>query len=370
MGGWLEKNQGNKNGIGTGGVGYVVIPSNVTEIGEYVNQCYRSTEVTISGDGYGIMSHVKVAKDVMPAIQFPNGENGKGSLVVWIRESFYNRPIVVGILSDNNTPTLQGGGKQSQRQDNQGVSVEVLTDAVNAIAQIYSCGNYSKPAKVVVKAAGSEEDEVDIQATKRIRACSREFRVESTESFKVVVNNGEQELITIEGDEEKIHFLDYNGNELTINEIEDEEEELKKSIEIKDTFGREYFFDAEKAEMKDQFDHYALFNEEKAEFKDKFGHVITFDENTAHYKDEKGNEATFNEDNTQFKCNKFNVGDGAEPMVLGNTLKGLLEDLISAITSITVPTPHGPSGTPINSAQFSAINSRLKTMLSQLSNTD
>ena len=67
---------------------------------------------------------------------------------------------------------------------------------------------------------------------------------------------------------------------------------------------------------------------------------------------------------------QFNVGDGAEPMVLGNTLKGLLEDLISAITSITVPTPHGPSGTPINSAQFSAINSRLKTMLSQLSNTD
>ena len=333
---WIEKNRGNKNGIGTGGIGYVVIPSNVEEIGEYVNQCYRSCEVTISGDGYGIMSHVKVAKDVMPSIQFPNGENGKGSLVVWLRESFYNRPIVVGILSDNNTPILQKGTKQSQLQNNQGVSVEVLTDAVNAIAQMYACGNSSKPARVVIKAAGSDEDEVDIQATKRIRACSSEFRVESTESFKVIVNNGEQELITIEGDEEKIHFLDYNGNEITINEIEDEEKELKKFIQIKDTFGRVYLFDAEKAVLKDKF----------------------------------SNEATFNQDNIQFKCAKFNVGDGAEPMVLGETLKGLLEDLISAITSITVPTPHGISGTPINSSQFSAINSRLKTMLSQLSNTD
>lgn len=367
---WIEKNRGNKNGIGTGGIGYVVIPSNVEEIGEYVNQCYRSCEVTISGDGYGIMSHVKVAKDVMPSIQFPNGENGKGSLVVWLRESFYNRPIVVGILSDNNTPILQKGTKQSQLQNNQGVSVEVLTDAVNAIAQMYACGNSSKPARVVIKAAGSDEDEVDIQATKRIRACSSEFRVESTESFKVIVNNGEQELITIEGDEEKIHFLDYNGNEITINEIEDEEKELKKFIQIKDTFGRVYLFDAEKAVLKDQFGHVVTLDEKKAELKDQFDHVITFDEEKAHMIDKFSNEATFNQDNIQFKCAKFNVGDGSEPMVLGETLKGLLEDLISAITSITVPTPHGISGTPINSSQFSAINSRLKTMLSQLSNTD
>ena len=330
---WIEKNTGNKNGVATGGVGYVVIPNNVTDVGAYVNDCYRTHQITIAGDGYGVISHVKVADDVMPKIEFPNNDKGKGSLVVWVRESFYNRPIVVGILSDNNTPDIQGGGRMSQRQSNQGVSVEFLQDA---IGQIYACGNASKPARVVIKSAGSENDDVDISATRRIKAASKEFVVESTESFTVTINNGEQEIITIEGDEEKLHFKDYNGNEINITQIDDEKRELKKQIDIKDAFGREYLFDEDKA----------------------------------HYKDTKGNEATFNEDNIQFKCNKFNLGTGAEPMVLGNTLKDLLTQILDAINDITVPTPHGPSGKPINSSQFSSIKGKLHTMLSELSNTD
>ena len=77
-----------------------------------------------------------------------------------------------------------------------------------------------------------------------------------------------------------------------------------------------------------------------------------------------------NEDNVKVSTKKFNVGDGGEQMVLGNTLVSLLEQLISAINSLTVLTPHGPSGTPVNAAQFSQIKSKLKTMLSDLSNTD
>ena len=69
---------------------------------------------------------------------------------------------------------------------------------------------------------------------------------------------------------------------------------------------------------------------------------------------------------------KVNVGDGAEnanePAALGETLKGLMEDLIDAINSMTVPTPSGPSGTPINSAQFEIIKGRLDTMLSETVN--
>jgi len=65
---------------------------------------------------------------------------------------------------------------------------------------------------------------------------------------------------------------------------------------------------------------------------------------------------------------KIHIGDGAEnadePVVLGNTLKGLLEDLIAAIKAMTVPTPAGPSGTAINAPQFDAVKNQLSTMLS------
>lgn len=66
---------------------------------------------------------------------------------------------------------------------------------------------------------------------------------------------------------------------------------------------------------------------------------------------------------------KVNIGDGAdsanEPAVLGATLKGLLEETMDAIKAITVPTPSGPSGTPVNFAQFDSIKARLQQALSQ-----
>ena len=59
------------------------------------------------------------------------------------------------------------------------------------------------------------------------------------------------------------------------------------------------------------------------------------------------------------------VGNGAsEAAVLGDTLKGLLDELIDALAALTVPTGVGPSGTPVNIAQFQAIKARWRTFLS------
>ena len=44
------------------------------------------------------------------------------------------------------------------------------------------------------------------------------------------------------------------------------------------------------------------------------------------------------------------------------SLKTLIEDLIAAIKAITVTTPSGPSGTPVNFAQFDSIKTRLSKL--------
>ncbi len=46
------------------------------------------------------------------------------------------------------------------------------------------------------------------------------------------------------------------------------------------------------------------------------------------------------------------------------SLHGILNDLITAITLITVPTPAGPSGVPVNAASFNTIVTRLSNLLS------
>mgnify|MGYP001123999880 CR=1 FL=1 len=83
----------------------------------------------------------------------------------------------------------------------------------------------------------------------------------------------------------------------------------------------------------------------------------------------------FDNDGNVFIVNRANakihIGDGADtltptqPGVLGEKLKGLMEELIDAIKAMTVPTPAGPSGTAINFAQFDAVKGRLQEMLSE-----
>jgi hypothetical protein len=72
-----------------------------------------------------------------------------------------------------------------------------------------------------------------------------------------------------------------------------------------------------------------------------------------------------NEVNVTSETVRLGDTETTDPAVLGNELKGLLEDIIKAINKLTVPTSTGPSGTPINAPEFSSISSRLGAMLSQ-----
>ena len=67
---------------------------------------------------------------------------------------------------------------------------------------------------------------------------------------------------------------------------------------------------------------------------------------------------------------KLNLDSGKEPMVLGDTLKGILDDLLKAIQAMTVMTPVGPSSVPVNVAQFATIQAKLQTILSKKSNLE
>ena len=76
------------------------------------------------------------------------------------------------------------------------------------------------------------------------------------------------------------------------------------------------------------------------------------------------------DDKTIIKSGEIDLGGGAsEPLILGNKLKDLLDELLNAISSMTVPTGVGPSGVPINLSQFKVIQSKLSTILSPQNKT-
>lgn len=84
---------------------------------------------------------------------------------------------------------------------------------------------------------------------------------------------------------------------------------------------------------------------------------------------------------TEISCNKervniisseINHNNGEEPMVLGNTLKSILDEIISAVSSITVMSsaPGTPSSPPVNMSSFVNIKTKLNTILSKKSNLE
>ena len=106
--------------------------------------------------------------------------------------------------------------------------------------------------------------------------------------------------------------------------------------------------------------------------------TVYADRDKTEYRDQFGTEMTMNSDGVTMNADKVNINtsdslsldSGKEPMVLGDTLKGILEDILKAIQHLTVMTPVGASSVPINVAEFIAIQGRLQTILSNKSNLE
>lgn len=57
-------------------------------------------------------------------------------------------------------------------------------------------------------------------------------------------------------------------------------------------------------------------------------------------------------------------------MVLGNTLADLLNEFLAAVQKITVISPVGVTSAPVNIGDFAAIQAKLDTIKSQISNLE
>jgi hypothetical protein len=290
----FEINRGNNNCIPISGIGNIIIPEDA-DATEYVQRCYRNHSISISG-GYAssAMHNVRITEEALNDIQFPSGDKD-GSAVVWIRDSFYNRPVVIGVLKPVEIGSQSNNYQRRIFKEAAQQITEIFMDALDSSVNITALGSKTKPANIVVKASsGNDEgDEIDLISKDIISLCGKRYVNNITDDFNVVINDGEKEILSIIGNKDEYHIKDYWGNDIIMNE-----------------------------------------------------------------------------QNTQILTNKFNVGEGKEQMVLGNTLVDLLSQLIDAILNMTVLTHVGPSGTPLNASVFNKIKSDLETILSKLSNTD
>ena len=103
---------------------------------------------------------------------------------------------------------------------------------------------------------------------------------------------------------------------------------------------------------------------------DTITEIVYKKENGLHYKDEFDNEITIKDGEVTVVSDKINHNSGVEPMVLGDTLASLLDDLCSALQQLTVMTAVGTSSVPVNVASFVQIQAKINNIKSKKSNLE
>lgn len=262
-------------GIGSAGVGFVVVPSEVDRV-QYINDCYRTNTLTINGGkGYGYFSGVHADINVMQCIKFPTDEENRGTPVVWVKDAVSQLPVIVAVLRKQGDYYSLDENQYRLKRGTETRNVEIFVDGNTAGLDITILGDKEEPANIDIKLSSENSDSV------LNVSCDNEINIIGNKSVNVVSNS-----------------------------------DVKVSI------------------------------------KDK-GDVLTFIE--------------AKKEQVNIVSKQIIHSSGKEHMVLGDTLAQLLKDMLSAIMKITVPTPVGSSGTPINTAEFNSISNRVDDILSEIS---
>lgn len=283
-------------GIGSAGVGFVVIPSDVDRE-QYINDCYRTNTLTINGGkGYGYFSGVHADINVMQNIHFPTDEENRGTPVVWIKDAVSQLPVIVGVLRKQNEYYSLSENQYKLKRGTEKTDVEIFIDGNESELNITILGDKDYPANMNVKLSSENSDSVFNLN------CDNEININGSKSVNVITNKKVSLLINDKG-----------------------ENKMKLSYEL---------------------------------------------ENGLNYKDEFENEIVAKDGEIDIISKKINHNEGKEPMVLGNTLADILDEMLKAIQAITVVSPVGATSTPVNAASFAAIQGKLNTIKSKISNLD
>lgn len=215
----LEINRGGVNTIGQSGIGYIVIPDDATRQ-QYIDNCYRTHTVTINGGyGYGHISQVRIFPDVLQHIRFPSSSEELGTQVFWVRENFSNRPVVIGILSEDGITNLLNENQGRTVQQTNGKTVEIFQDAGSALLNIVVHGTTDTPGRITIKvASGSEDSEVRLVSDGRVTVDANEVdaTVFSRAHLSLQNERGEEQF-SFSGKAGEVRWDDKFGNAIIMN---------------------------------------------------------------------------------------------------------------------------------------------------------
>lgn len=103
------------------GFGNIIIPAKSPRE-EFIKKCYNTETVSILTNNGELLNEVRIDRNILQDIEFPEEEQGLGSMLVWVNERTINETIVIAVLSKNNqTQLLNDKEFKLQKETDQGL---------------------------------------------------------------------------------------------------------------------------------------------------------------------------------------------------------------------------------------------------------
>lgn len=209
-------------GIGSAGVGWVVVPSDIDRK-QYVEDCYRTCTLTINGGkGYGYFSGVHASPEVMQNIEFPTDEANRGTPVIWVKDAISQLPVVVAYLRKQGDYYAMGEKQfRLSRGTEEKRNVEVFIDGNTSELQINVLGDSEFPANVNIKINSENEDSTfNLSCDNKITVASeKEITIDGNQVLNLLVTTeGKPKCALVYKSGEGLTYKDEFGNEFICKE--------------------------------------------------------------------------------------------------------------------------------------------------------
>jgi hypothetical protein len=209
------------------GFGYVTIPGDVDRK-KYIETCLRKERIDIKlDDGGGVIQECYIDMGALQRIIFPEDTNTLGSCVAFITPRFYNKAIIVGVVSKSDETQLldEKSFKKVVNSDSAAISIEGKGQSgelfINVESLFENEGNIfinlkskNNSSKFNVRCFGDinlySEGEVSLKSLNSIKIES--FRIEENEEkFNSEINIDVNNLYVKDRYGNQLNF-DENGN--------------------------------------------------------------------------------------------------------------------------------------------------------------
>lgn len=208
-------------GIGSAGVGFVVVPSEVDRV-QYINDCYRTNTLTINGGkGYGYFSGVHADINVMQNIKFPTDEENRGTPVVWVKDAVSQLPVIVAVLRKQGEYYSLNENQFRLKRGTETRNVEIFIDGSTSALDITILGDKEEPANIDVKLSSENADSI------LTVSCDNEINIIGEKAVNVTTNKKATLKVTEKGEDKMslsyelgvgLKYKDEFENEVTAKE--------------------------------------------------------------------------------------------------------------------------------------------------------